>query len=293
MADAFSIDKGLVRRSFSRAAADYDRSAVLQHEVCRRLAERLACIRLEPRRILDAGAGTGYGGRLLSERFPGAGLVELDIAEGMLHAARGARPGWRRWLPGGRRDAYVCADLENLPLAAESIDLAWSNLAMQWCNDLDRLFAGMHRVVRNDGVLIFTTFGPDTLKELRQAFGALDGFTHVSRFADMHDIGDALVRNGFASPVMEMELFTLTYDRLRDLMLDLKAIGAHNATSGRRRGMTGKEEWRRLEEAYERFRREGKLPATYEVIYGHAWRGQVPARNLPEGERVVRFRGRP
>lgn len=291
MADVLSIDKRLVRRSFSRAAADYDRSAVLQHEVCRRLAERLECICLEPERILDAGAGTGYGGRLLSERFPKAGLIELDIAEGMLHAARGARPGWKRWLPGGKRDTYLCADLENLPLATGSIDLAWSNLAMQWCNDLDQLFAGMHRVLRDDGVLIFTTFGPDTLKELRQAFGTLDGFTHVSRFADMHDIGDALMRNGFASPVMEMELFTLTYDRLRDLMLDLKSIGAHNATSGRRRGMTGKEEWRHLEVAYEQFRHEGKLPATYEVIYGHAFRGPVSLRQASESEQIVRFRG--
>lgn len=291
MSDALSIDKLQVRRAFSRAAAHYDDAAVLQHEVCRRLGEKLEGMRLEPARILDAGAGTGYGGRLLLERFPKARLVELDIAEGMLHTARGAQPGWKRWLPVSRRDAYLCADLENLPLAAGSMDMVWSNLAIQWCNDPDRLFSGLNRVLSKDGLLIFTTFGPDTLKELRQAFGELDGFTHVSRFTDMHDIGDALVRNGFAAPVMEMELFTLTYDDLRGVMTDLKAIGAHNATEGRRRGLTGKAEWRRLEQAYERFRKEGKLPATYEVIYGHAWKGEAPQK-LPDGSQVVSFRER-
>ena len=290
--DDLTLDKRAVRRSFERAATTYDAHAVLQREVCDRMAERLQFLKFAPGTILDAGCGTGYGSRKLLAHYPEARLVALDIAPAMLRAARSQCPAWQRLLPwlARSRASYVCGDLEALPLKSAGADMLWSNLALQWCNDLDAVFAGMHRVLAPDGLLMFSTFGPDTLKELRQAFGQLDGDPHVSRFADMHDIGDALVRAGFAAPVMDMDIVTLTYDDLAALMRDLKAIGAHNAAAGRRQGLMGKGEWRRLQAIYETFRSAGQLPATYEVIYGHAWRGAAPP---PDGGQPIRFVRRP
>lgn len=286
--DKLTLDKRAVRHAFDRAASTYDAHAVLQREICDRMAERLQFLKFTPHTILDAGCGTGYGSRKLLAHYPKARLVALDIAPAMLRAARSRNPGWQRLLPwlARSRASYVCGDLESLPLKPAGVDMLWSNLALQWCNDLDAAFAGMHRVLAPDGLLMFSTFGPDTLKELRQAFGQLDGDPHVSRFTDMHDIGDALVRAGFSAPVMDMDIVTLTYDDLASLMRDLKDIGAHNAAAGRRQGLMGKGEWQRLQALYETFRREGKLPATYEVIYGHAWRGEAP---LPDGGQVVKF----
>ncbi len=284
LAEPSRIDKRRMRRSFDRAAKTYDHVAVLQRTVAERMAERLQYVKFTPQLILDAGCGTGYGQKLLRERYKTTRLIELDIALGMLHVARGARPWWRKLLPTGGT-SYVCGDLDALPLQSGSVDLAWSNLALQWCNDLDATFAGIRRVLAPDGLFMFSTFGPDTLQELRQAFGAVDGHTHVSRFQDMHDVGDALARAGFAEPVMDMEHFTLTYDDVAGLMRDLKALGAHNATYGRGHGLSGKTAWRTMEAGYEKLRRDGRLPATYEVVYGHAW----APNQLPDGRRVVRM----
>ena len=267
----FLIDKKRMRRAFSRAAAGYDASAVLQREVCTRMLERLDYIKLQPMRLLDAGCGTGWGGRQLAEKYPAAQVISLDIAIGMLKAAQG-RSGWWQKLFGGARALQVCADVEALPLADASVEMVWSNLAMQWCNDLPATFVELNRVLKVEGLLMFSTFGPDTLKELRQAFSGVDDRNHLNRFADMHDIGDMLVQSGFAEPVMDMEYMTLTYDDVRSVLQDLKAIGAHNATAGRGQGLMGKVAWARLLENYEKLRRDGKLPATYEVVYGHAWK---------------------
>jgi len=280
----FEIDKKQMRRAFNRAAADYDAAAVLQREVCERMLERLDYIKLQPPHILDAGSGTGWGARQLAEKYPAAQIVSLDIAIGMLQAAR-SHAGWWRKLFGGTQQAQVCGDIEALPLAANSIEMVWSNLALQWCNDLPATFIELHRVLKADGLLMFSTFGPDTLKELRQAFGGVDSHNHLNRFADMHDIGDMLVHAGFAEPVMDMEYLTLTYDDVRGVLYDLKRIGAHNATAGRGQGLMGKNAWACLVENYERQRREGKLPATYEVVYGHAWKPQP--RMTADGAAVV------
>ncbi|GBG15447.1 malonyl-CoA O-methyltransferase [Novimethylophilus kurashikiensis] len=273
MTDAYQIDKRYLRRSFSRAAQSYDAAAVMQREVFERMFSRLDLVKLSPGRALDAGCGTGWGIQRLAERYPQSQLLALDIAPQML-AMAASRRGWMERLPWKRRQGYICGDIEALPLAANSVDLVWSNLAIQWCNDLDLTFGEFHRVMRPDGLLMFSTFGPDTLMELRAASAGDEEHPHVSRFLDMHDIGDALVRAGFADPVMDMERITLTYDDVKALMRDLKAIGAHNATEGRRRGLEGKSFLRKLAENYERFRLDGKLPATYEVVYGHAWKAQ-------------------
>ncbi len=287
MSDALAVDKRLVRRSFEQAAATYDAAAVLQNEVCRRMLARLDYIRLAPATILDAGSGTGNAVAGLLERYPRARVIALDLALGMALRARARRPWWRGILErGGRGLAAVCGDIEQLPLKAGCADMVWSNLAVQWVNEPRRVFSEMHRVLAPGGLVLFSSFGPDTLKELRTAFQGVDRHTHVHRFIDLHDIGDVLVASGFADPVMDMEVVTLTYDDLRGLMRDLKAIGAHNATIGRPGGLGGKSLLERAARNYETFRRDGKLPATFEVIYGHAWK--PVGHRLPAGTKPVK-----
>jgi len=281
----FEIDKKQVRSAFSKAATSYDAAAVLQREVCMRMLEKLDVIRIQPARVLDVGSGTGWGTRQLGERYPKAEVTALDIAIGMLQHARGTSSWWKK-LFAARRESYLCADVEALPIASGSIEMVWSNLAVQWCNDLPATFLELHRVIKTDGLLMFSTFGPDTLKELRIAFDGVDGYSHINRFADMHDVGDMLVAASFADPVMEMERLTLTYDDVRAVMQDLRSIGAHNATAGRAPGMLGKAKWARIVQNYESLRREGKLPATFEIIYGHAWK--VPPKKTADGRAVIR-----
>jgi malonyl-CoA O-methyltransferase len=285
MSDELALDKRQLKRAFELAADKYDAAAVLQHEVCKRMLVRLDYIKVRPRTILDAGSGTGNALTELLARYPQTALVALDLALAMLQRGR-TRLRWWQGLPGLRPPLYaVCADIERLPLARESIGLVWSNLALQWVNDLPHAFAEMYRALEPGGLLMFSTFGPDTLKELRRAYAGTDGRTHVNRFADMHDIGDMLVGAGYADPVMDMEPFTLTYDDVLTLMRDLKSIGAHNVTHGRPGALSGKSLIASVRSNYEAFRVNGKLPATFEVVYGHAWKPQP--RVSPTGRPVI------
>ena len=272
-----AIDKNSARRAFERAAEAYDEVAVLQREIADRMLERLDYVRLEPATILDLGAGTGYAVAPLQLRYRGARVLAVDFALNMVREAR--RRGSALNPPQG-----ICGDAEALPLADASVDLVFSNATLQWCTDIERTFGELLRVLRPGGLLMFSTFGPDTLMELRAAWAAVDGYSHVNHFIDMHDLGDALVRARFADPVMDAERITLTFDNLRGLMRELKLLGAHNVTAERSRGLTGRQRLDALVRAYEVFRRDGRLPATYEVLYGHAW---VPEQKpIPEGVAV-------
>ncbi|MDZ7585229.1 MAG: malonyl-ACP O-methyltransferase BioC [Thiobacillus sp.] len=292
---AGELDFAEVRRAFGHAAASYDAHAVLQREVCDRLLDRLDYMTLQPGRVLDVGSGTGYGLAHLRSRYAQAECCALDIAPAMLSATRARlpQPTWaqralQRLTPRASPLTHLmCADMERLPLAPNSMNLVWSSLALQWAHDLEATLKGFHQVLAPGGLLIFATFGPDTLKELRAAFTAIDDAPHVNRFVDLHDIGDMLIHAGFASPVMEMDMLTLTYADLKSLMRDLKGIGAHNAAAARRRGLFGKSAWARLEQAYESQRLEGRLPATFEVVYGHAWAGDKTRRE--DGRQVIEF----
>jgi malonyl-CoA O-methyltransferase len=276
---AYALDTGRVRRSFDRAATTYDAAAVLHAEVRGNLLARLDLMKLAPRVAVDAGAGTGHASRALIRRYPKAVIIALDSSQRMLQAA-GRRQTWLR------RFARVCADAAHLPLAEGSVDLIVSNLMLQWC-DPDAVFAEFRRVLAPHGLVSFTTLGPDTLRELRSAWRAADSRTHVNQFIDMHDIGDALVRAGFASPVLDVERYTLTYPDLRRVAADLKDTGAHNATMGRARGLTGRRRFAAVQVAYEAYRQDGRLPATYEVVFGHAWTPAADTRrNSREGVAV-------
>jgi malonyl-CoA O-methyltransferase len=288
MNESFTPDKRQMRRSFEKAASTYEHAAVLQREVCMRALERLDLVKLDPRTIIDAGCGTGFATRALQKRYPGARLVALDIAPAMLKWARTRIPKWEKWI-GSNRKVFVCGDNERLPIRTASLDMFWSNLAFQWASDLRAVFAECQRVLRPGGLLMFTTLGPDTLKELRTA-SASDGRIHVNRFIDMHDIGDMMIATGFVDPVMDMEYLTLTYTDLQSLTRELKAVGARNVATGRNRGMTGKGTLRDIELRYESFRRDGRLPATFEVVYGHAWK-PLP-RTSPGGRPVIDIKSR-
>ncbi len=281
--DPRELDPRAVRRAFGRAAATYDGAAVLQREVGARLAGRLDVVKLAPGTILDAGCGTGEAIGELSARYPSARVVALDAALPMLQQARTRSAHGRSLLarmlgPLGRGGApvpaFVCADGTALPLPGVCVELVWSNLMLQWVNDLPRAFAEFRRVLRVGGLLTFTTFGPDTLKELARAFARIDGHTHVSRFVDMHDLGDMLVQAGFADPVMDRELITVTYPSPAALLAELKAIGATNQTRDRPRGLTGRSRRAALEDVLRKLAQDGRIPATFEVVYGHAWKGE-------------------
>jgi malonyl-CoA O-methyltransferase len=265
---AFALDFHWARRSFDRAADSYDEAAVLHTQVCEQHLARLELTSLAPQVVLDAGAGTGHGTRALRKRYPKSVVIALDFSEGMLRTARRQR----EWL---RPFERVCAAAERLPFKEGSVDLIFSNLLLQWC-DPERLFPEMRRVLKPNGLFTFTSFGPDTLRELRGAWAQADGGAHVLPFIDMHDLGDALGRHGFAAPVLDVERFTLFYQSVNGVLADLKATGARNALADRARGLTGPRKMERMRTAYEQFRDQGRLPATYEVVFGHAWAPAAP-----------------
>ena len=250
------------------------------------MQERLDYVKLEPGRILDLGCSRGGSFAGLAARYPQAELLGLDLAPAML-AQDQAPVGWLRRLGLGKSAGpqRLVADAAKLPLKNRSTALIWSNLLLHWLDDPLPVLAEAHRVLEVGGLLMFSTLGPDSLKELRTAFA--DGYAHTQRFIDMHDLGDMLVGCGFADPVMDMEVITLTYADLDAMFADLRAAGSGCAMTARRHGLTGRRAWAAARAAYEELRRDGKLPATFEVVYGHAWKAE--AKQTADGRAIVRF----
>jgi malonyl-CoA O-methyltransferase len=262
---SFALDRGAVARAFERASGSYDAAADLQARVRGDLVERLTELKVQPATVLDLGAGTGHSTRALKRKFPKALVIAADIAPGMLAQARQQS----RWL---RRFERVRADAYSLPFRDASLDVVFSSLMLQWCDDLDAVFGEIARVLKPGGLLLFSTFGPGTLAELREAWAAADtANNHVNHFFDPHALGSALMHAGLAEPVLDVDRIVMEYDDAVSLMRALKAIGAHNVTSGRPRGLTGRRRLDAMTRAYEMLRRNGKLPATYEVIHAISW----------------------
>ncbi len=259
------LNKKQVAASFSRAAKTYDRQAELQKQVAEELVDKLEFITYTPELILDVGAGTGFLRKSLQKRFKSARLILSDIAEGMLKQAKSND---RRFFS---RSSYACGDMEALPFKSDSVDMLISSLAIQWCNDLDQVMNEFFRVLKPGGLLMFATLGPDSLRELRESWRSIDASEHVNTFLDMHDIGDCMVRTGFNGPVMDADIYTLTYESPLQVMKDLKALGSNNRLQSRRRDLVGKSTLQAVMANYETYRRDGVIPASYEVVFGHAW----------------------
>lgn len=283
------FDHQQVGRAFSRAASHYDEAAALQREVGERLAESLSYFEDKalgsrtPQVVLDVGCGTGAGTARLRERWPKAQVIGLDLAPGMVREAQ-RRLGTRRGLLDfSRKPAILQADAGALPLREGSVDVLFSNLCLQWVEDLPAVFAGFRRVLRPDGLLLVSTFGPQTLVELREAFAQADAAPHVSPFVDMAGFGDALIAAGFRDPVLDRDLFHATTPDLPALMRELRAIGATNALHDRRRALTGRARFARAAQAYDTMRLpDGQLPVTWEVVYAQAW-GPKPGAPIRMG----------
>lgn len=253
-------------RAFSRAAPGYEAAARLDRQVRADLLDRLQFFPIEPAQVLDLGAASCESTRQLHQRFPRAQVLAIDIAEAMLRAAPESRWPWQR-----AGFARVCADAAALPLRAQSVDLIFSNLMLQWCDRPQQVFAEFARVLRPGGLLLFSTFGPDTLGELRAAWAAADDRSHVSLFADMHELGNGLMQAGLAEPVLDVEHHRLHFPDAHALMRELKLLGARNAALDRARGLTGRRRLDRMLTAYEGRREEKGLPATFEVIAAAAF----------------------
>lgn len=275
--DEYLLDARAVRRGFDRASQTYARASGVQGEIRARLLERLDVVTLNPSRVLDLGAASGHSTRALKQRYPQSQIIAVDLSHPMLHEARREQSFFRRF-------HRVASDAHSLALKEGAFDLVFSNLMLAWCNHPDQVFREAARVLRPEGLFTFTTLGPDTLREVREAFRNVDDRVHVHRFIDMHDLGDALMRTGFAEPVMDTERLTVTFRSPLALLEELKATGSTNATVGRRRSLMGKAAFAELQRSVDRHRRGDVVQLTMEVVYGHAWRGRQKQSATSRGE---------
>ena len=275
-----------MRSDFAAAAESYDSAAVLAREVGARMAARLDLVKIAPRRVADIGCATGDGIRELQRRY-GAGrgnlALAIDYALPMLRTVRSRVPLVQRLT--GRGPRLVNADVRALPLAANTLGLVWSNLVLHWLDDPLPALRELQRVLEVGGLLSFATLGPDTLKELRAASAMVGADDTTKRFLDMHDLGDMLVAAGFGDPVMDMEMITLTYATPRAFLTDQRRLGVRDALLGRQ----GWRDWRRLLRVWPR-NADGRLPACFEIVYGHAWKPEP--RQIADGRAVVKFHSR-
>lgn len=270
------FDRRQLRRSFGRAAPNYAAVAALQREVEARLLEQLGYLDdRQPQRVLDLGSGPGRAAGAMKKRWPKAEVIAVDAALPML---REVPKHTRFWRPVRR----VNADVSKLPFADQSVDVIFSSLCLQWVDDLPAVLSEFRRVLRPDGMLLFSTFGPETLSELRDAYLQSGLTPPLSPFAAIQQVGDAMLAAGFKDPVLDRDRYTLTYPDLRALMQELRAIGAGDARSDRPRGLGGRSRLQQVTSNYESLRRDGVLPSTWEVVTAQAW-GPPPGAPRRDG----------
>lgn len=256
-----------ISKAFHKQAAMYEQAAIVQQEIGNRLFDRLQYLRINPLRILDLGCGSGQFSKKLSVLFPKAKVVGLDIAHGMLLQAK-QKHSWRRKWP------LVRGDMHALPFANGQFDLVFANQVIHWGHSLLQVFRELNRVLATNGCLMFTTLGPDTFKELKTAWSGVGEHAHVNEFMDMHDLGDQILSERFLDPVMDMEYLSLHYGSFNQLIHSLKMQGVININPQRNHGLTGKSAWRQFQQNFDLLKTEqGKYPLTYEIVYGHAWKG--------------------
>lgn len=255
-----------ISKAFNRYANEYELAAKVQQEIGMRLLDRLQYLKMKPERILDLGCGPGFFSRELARMYPKAQIVGLDLAQLMLAEAR-KKHSWRRKWP------LVAADMMSMPFATGTFDLVFANQVIHWGSLLEQVLRELNRVMKINGCVMFSTLGPDTFKELKKAWAGVNHYAHVNEFPDMHDVGDALMAEHFLDPVIDMEWLTVHYETLPKLLKSIKSQGVKNIHSKRNEGLTGKNEWKKFEQNYLQTPH-GKYPLTYEVVYGHAWKGE-------------------
>ncbi len=288
MSSTFRLDHNLLQQRFCKAAA-YGDTHPLTREIARRMDERLDYIRITPKRVLDLGCGSGQDMLALTRRYPDSQKIALDYALPLLSPFKPPKGLFGKLFQSAPLAQAVCADGKRLPLANASLSLVWSNLMLNWLDDPAGVIAEVHRVLELDGLFMFTTLGPDTLKQVREALNDLDGH-RVHRFIDMHDLGDALVSAGFSDPVMDMDMVTVTYPNVDTLFTDLRKAGVTNASASRPQGLTGKHFWQRARQRLDALRRADGLPISFEVVQGHAWKGAQ--KKTSDGRDIIQFTAR-
>lgn len=256
-----------VCNSFNKSAAEYHQAAVVQREIGERLFERLIYLKIKPQFVLDLGCGPGYFSKQLKKYYKNATIVSFDCAHGMLKETKKLQGFLQKW-------PLVCGDMAALPFATGVFDLVFSNQVIHWAEALPPVARELNRVMKPDGCLMFSTLGPDTFVELRQAWSGIDTYGHANEFSDLHNIGDTLLAESFMGPVLDMEYLTAHFSSVEQLLSALKTQGVKNINASRNKGLTGKGSWRRFEDTMSSFKTDtGKFPLTYEVVYGHAWKG--------------------
>ena len=256
-----------VRRAFDRAAGGFGQADFLHSEIRRRMLEQLQWVRIEPGLVVDAGAGLGAARAELLGRFPDTRILALDSSLGMLRAGEGEQ---------------ICGDIQQMPLADGCAQLVFSNLALHWCPAIGAALAEFRRVLGSPGLLFFSLFGPDTLKELRAARRVAGLIDEPETLLDMHHLGDALANAGFADPVMSAERFPIRYADYSMLERDLRACGASRAMMPPGSGLSGRARRQVVQQAFDAGRDpEGAVPVSIEVVYGQAWVAPPRGRREP------------
>ncbi len=267
--------KQKIQAIFAKVANNYDANARVYQEVGQRLLERLNYIKITPKVIVDLGCNTGFFAHALKKQFKKAQLLAVDIALPMLQQTQKRSSFFTRLQP-------INADIDYLPFADHSVDMIFSNLVLQWLPDLDHSLKECQRILKPNGLLLFATYGPDTLIELRNAWQTVDDYEHVNQFIDMHDIGDSLVQANFSDPVIDMEKLTLNYPSVKQLLKQLRAVGARSLVAEYRKTLTGKNRLQNMQAYYQKkfADQRGYIPATYEIVYGTAWGSDTQQQNL-------------